>query len=478
MSPCVFADVALSEIMYDLSGSDTGREWVEIVNTGGASVEIATSTWKFFEDGTNHGLNLFQGSTILPPGGFAVIVDNPQKFLLDWPAFSGTIFDSVFSLGNTGETIALKMGTTTVSDQVSYTSGQGGAGDGNSLQKVSGVWQGTLPTPGADFSQPVSQATSTPDVPPPGTASSSPEVADVNSESSGSTYWPVEPQVLSRIIAPSFAISGADIVLKGEALGLEKRPLTNSRFLWNFGDGVTKEGENVLHAYNFPGDYMVILDVSSGKFSGSSRLKIHVVAADIAIAGVLGGINGKIELVNNSNQELDLSWWRIESGGRFFTLPKNTKLLPRGRLPLAASVLGFSVNEGNLSLLYPNGSLAYRFTNSSEAMSVPKTVVAKKPVVFETEVPVVVEAQPKKEEVVAKVPTTPAPATSSQVAAVGATLELSSAPVPSGPEARRTSSLWLYGLGGVIILGLSLALIPKKSGIAEGGSAEEYEIVE
>ena len=38
----VSAGVEIREIMYDVSGADTGREWIEIINTGGEPVDAAT----------------------------------------------------------------------------------------------------------------------------------------------------------------------------------------------------------------------------------------------------------------------------------------------------------------------------------------------------------------------------------------------------------------------------------------------------
>ena len=41
LSPCAaFAQVVFTEVMYDLpSGSDSGREWVEVFNAGAAPVD-------------------------------------------------------------------------------------------------------------------------------------------------------------------------------------------------------------------------------------------------------------------------------------------------------------------------------------------------------------------------------------------------------------------------------------------------------
>src|SRR3989338_4560071 len=328
ISQNVSAQIVVNEIMYDLKiGGDDGREWIEILNRGNESVLIATSTWRFFENNKNHELTLFQGSASIAPGGFAIIADNPKKFLGDWPQFADTIFDSSFSLLNSGTTIGLKNGTSTIIDQATYNSAMGANGDGTSLQFIDGILKAQNPTPGLSNSNLgsstvssnqneniVSSTTATVNI-------GSSSVSGVSVNDSDNLYWPLESKILSRIVSPNTAtaIVGADINFRGEALGLDKQPLLNARYLWNFGDGATKEGESVLHWYNFPGEYVVVLDVSSGKFSVSSRTKVKVVAVDLVISAIVAGPEGKIELLNNSDYELNISWWRLSSGGNFFS---------------------------------------------------------------------------------------------------------------------------------------------------------------
>ncbi|MDO8482931.1 MAG: lamin tail domain-containing protein [bacterium] len=486
------AQVSISEIMYDLSGTDTGREWLEITNSGSGSVTVATSTWKFFEADTNHSLSLFQGSVVIPSGGFAVIVDNPQKFLLDWPQFSGTIFDSVFSLGNTGEVVALKSATSTVVDEVAYASSMGAVGDGNSLQKVGSVWMTLSPTPGSANQSGQgadsgggsgnSPATTTPD-----TTSSDEDYSseEVSASGGGKTSWPVEPQIVSRIVGPSVAIAGADVVFRGEAVGLDKKPIKNIRYLWNFGDGATKEGESVMHAYNFPAEYVVILEASSGNFLGSSRVRVKIVPADIIVGEVVSGLDGKIELVNKAKQELDLSWWRVRSGNQFFTLPKNTKILPAGHLPLSSSVIGFPVVDTDVALLYPNGSLAYKYEKVGSAdvpISIAISVPEVEPTVSEMpKVSVLPEDVPESDnKPVSAIPISSAMLAQTASVASAAILDKSDATDSNVVSASIRPSLWLYGVGGVIILGLGFALFPRPvEKFTEPKSvADEYSIVE
>ncbi|MBI2476413.1 MAG: lamin tail domain-containing protein [Candidatus Taylorbacteria bacterium] len=486
----ISAQVVINEIMYDLPGTDTGREWVEIANTGSA-VAVATSTWKFFEADTNHGLSLFQGSLSIPSGGFAIIADDPNKFLLDWPRFAGTIFDSSFSLSNTGETIALKSDTTTVSDQVTYASSAGATGDGNSLQKVGLIWSALPPSPGfANSNSAGNSATSSNQ----GADSSSSATTTVDNNSAAgdaasasnnnNSNWPVEPQIFSRIVGPTAGIAGADIIFKAEVVGPDKQPVANPRYVWNFGDGATKEGEAVLHSYNFPGEYVVILDASSGKWSSSSRLRMKIIAADLKVTGLVAGPDGKVELVNNSNQELDLSWWRLRSGNQFFTLPKNTKILAHGTLTLSSAVTGLNVSPRDVALLYPNGSIAYRYEAAPAAAAsiapapAPKTLAPGRASAPAPSPSVSTVASSQKISLAATPLVTPPP-TSQTAAAVGAFDEPSSADKinqPAETGARPSLSLWLYGALGIIVLGLGLALLPKP--VKPKNPADEFEIIE
>ena len=78
-----FGQIIFTEIMYDLEGSDTDREWVEIFNNGSESVDI--TGWKF-SDGSNHVLNDppkngGSGSLVIGAGAYAVLTENANVFL-------------------------------------------------------------------------------------------------------------------------------------------------------------------------------------------------------------------------------------------------------------------------------------------------------------------------------------------------------------------------------------------------------------
>jgi len=150
----VHAQVVITEVMYDLPGSDENREWVEVYNTGSESIDL--SLWRF-NDGSNHVLNTppdkgGQGSIVLQPFSYAIFTDDASMFLSEHVGYKGTVIDTVLSLKNTSDTISLITDEKFISDSVSYEKTLGGAGDGYSLQKNADfVWVSGSPTPGAQF---------------------------------------------------------------------------------------------------------------------------------------------------------------------------------------------------------------------------------------------------------------------------------------------------------------------------------------
>lgn len=154
--------VVINEVMYNVPGSDTGKEWLEIYNNDVADPKDLTD-WALLEGGTNHELSLVLGDIILEGGEYAVIADDADQFLLDHPNFLGTVFDSSFSLLNTGETINIinNLGAS-IGSELAYETldSWGGAGDGTTTEKINSNiddntddnWQPSISggTPGAD----------------------------------------------------------------------------------------------------------------------------------------------------------------------------------------------------------------------------------------------------------------------------------------------------------------------------------------
>jgi hypothetical protein len=348
------AGVYISEIMYDVSGSDSGREWIEISNGGGSSVDV--SGWKFLEStgASNHSLTSIQGVTTLSSGSSGVITSDPTKFLLDYPGFAGNLFKASFSsLNNTSGTILIKDSSLGVQDQVTYSSSQGAGGDGNSLQKGENGWTVGVPTPGVSSgnnSNSNSTTTASTDItPPPSTSSES--VDESSAHSSPVPLSDIEPKL-------DFEVSGGRdrITMVGNTLTflptvtrIQGTAEQNISYMWSFGDGTSQQGSLVNHAYELPGEYIVVLNAYYSDKQAVSRLTVKVVQPEVMV----GFSSDAIEVTNKSKTEMNLEGWRLVSERKMFTFPKDTIIPPGKKIAFANSTTGILSNS--VHLLNPPG---------------------------------------------------------------------------------------------------------------------------
>ncbi|HEX6037506.1 lamin tail domain-containing protein [Longimicrobium sp.] len=122
------ANVIINEIMANEPGSNTAAEFVEIVNVGGTSISLAG--WTLSDGaGVKHtfaaGTTLAAGKAIVVYGGSAAI---PSGMTNAVAASTGTL-----ALGNSGDSVILKNGTTTV-NSYTYPSSLSGT-DGVSMNR-------------------------------------------------------------------------------------------------------------------------------------------------------------------------------------------------------------------------------------------------------------------------------------------------------------------------------------------------------
>ena len=359
----VFASVRINEIMYDLDGSDTvenkSREWIEIFNDSAAEVNL--SDWKFNDgdNATNHGLNEppkngGQGSLAIPAQRFVIFAADATVFLSEHSGYSGTVIDTVMSLNNTSATLKLINAEGNEVYSVAYEKTMGANDDGNSLQYAAGNWIAAAPTPGA-----VNSGSSEPQPTQESQSQSS------SSGSGSSSYIPPEnlPKIKAYAGEDKTAVVGAAVEFRGQAFGLKDEPLDNARYLWSFGDGTSKEGQNTTHFYQYPGEYIVVLNVSSGEYAASDSLLIKASPNQLSISESKPGFGGWIELYNGSKEQIDVSGCQLKSGNHIFIFPKSTFIRPSAYLviPVSVSVVVLAENKGVIELLYPGGFKAGEF---------------------------------------------------------------------------------------------------------------------
>ncbi len=160
--------LAITEIMYDLPGTDTDREWVEITNLSPATIDL---TGYKFNDGSNHNLNPppqngGQGSMLIAPNECVIFASDAATFLTLYPGYHNNVIDTVMSLPNTTKTLSLFDTKGTRVDSITYQSSQGANGNGFTLERVfnngqptdklteSALWYGTPGAPSHPYETP------------------------------------------------------------------------------------------------------------------------------------------------------------------------------------------------------------------------------------------------------------------------------------------------------------------------------------
>lgn len=355
------SDIVFTEIMYDLPGSDTGHEWVEIYNMGSGPVTIVegsgNDSWRF-NDGSNHILTLVQGNLVLQPGGVAVLTSTSTTFLADHPSFLGTLINTVMSLNNTSDTLKLSADKgATFFGEITYQNTWGGNGDGKSLEKINLTgsneltnWRASAAdggTPGVVNGGSPTSATTTP--------SSSTSQSTTGSGGSGSGA--------AAALTPTLkAEAGADVVIEvGQPIAFSGLTSQGAKiYKWYLGDGSLKDGAEITHTYQFPGTYLVTLEIGNGSDTNIDQARVFVFGGKVLVNEFFIGTSSTtgqwLELYNPNNFSADMSGWVLESGEAKFTVPKFVLIPAGGFLVLSQNITGLDLNKsGKIQLKYPNG---------------------------------------------------------------------------------------------------------------------------
>lgn len=335
----------ISEVMYDPQGSDTGREWIEVYNDTSSGVDL--SSWKFFESGTNHSIVANQGGVIISPNLYAVIADNPIKFLSDYPNFSGILFDSSFSLSNSGEHIALKESSSGPEiNFIDYNPLLGGNDDGSTLSFIDGIWTRGEATPANANKASVLEIVST-------TTKTTENQATITQMSPPTAdivfYMPFEKTV----------VAGAEAEFSTYGMTRSGKNIEGLICDWAFGDGGRATGTSTKYIYAYPGKYIAQVEGTNGYVAGKGRVNVRVVPPDILIEKIDKGKYGTyVDIKNPNTYDLDLSQWKLLINEQTFPFPKNTLVAGNTITHLSGMAMGFASTTPSLGtevrILFPN----------------------------------------------------------------------------------------------------------------------------
>ena len=311
------------------------------------------------------------------------------------------------------------------------------------------------------------------------------EETQVNSPSSPAVSYVKSTSLIPNIFADAgddrTVIVGADSFFDGKSFGVEKKPLENAEYIWNFGDGSVKKGQKVMYSYNYPGEYIVFLDVASGEYSSSDRIKVVVVSADLIVSNVVYGKDGFVELYNKTNRELDISWWRIQVGSNFFTIPKNTIILGGKKIIFSYKTTKIEANYDNpIKLLYPNGSIANIYNLPTIIESAPISNKTNDSAVLSNNLTKnessIINTESSKASAAGGFPKNSAPPVSNEkeentVSAVNSMEQ-------SGSEERGKIYKWIFALAGIIFLSTIGVIFSKKTKTDVQQISDQIKIIE
>lgn len=355
----------ITEVMYDVEGTDTDREWIEIYNNQENSIDI--STYKLFEANINHGLTLVQGEKNLSKGSYAVIVQNKDKFKIDYPSFSGIIFDSSFSLSNEGEIFSIKDGNLNVLDQVNYNVDMGANGDGKSLQKINNTMQSAIPTPGAMNTGTINYENN----------SNNTELgintnnSNTDNTSSNISVSLKENKITTEILTTSFGFVKNPLEIKAQTLNSNGEKIFYGKYFFNFNDGNGEEYtlnsfDKILYTYKYPGEYLIHLSYYLNSYDtvpqATDKFLVKILDTGIFISNVGDEKDFFVEIKNNTNYENDISNWYISALDKKFIFPKNSFISANGKIILSPENTGFVFSDNSdLKLYNSSGNLVFDY---------------------------------------------------------------------------------------------------------------------
>jgi len=308
------ASVQITEIMYAPSGTDTKHEWIEVCTSAAVDLE----SWKLFEADSNHALTLFSGTSALSSGACAIIADDATTFMADYASYVGTLFDSVFSLSNTGESLVLRNAELTDVDTVSYADTLGAKDDGQSLHRNGTTFSAAAPTPGT------------------GTVSSDEGVSSTATQTTGSAsprvpqtvfsyeYLSVEPpqDIFVRVEGDTTVSRGSRTHLVAELYNARGIAETGGGVSWNFGDGTTFEGKIAEHVFAHTGAYTVSVRAWSGALEARDTFLVTVFEPALSVR--VSPDKKSITLSNATEHVVSIAGFRMSVGGSYFIFPEHT----------------------------------------------------------------------------------------------------------------------------------------------------------
>lgn len=319
----VFGNVVITEVMCQPS-EGVNYEWVKIQNIGTSQVDI--SGWKF-NDGGNHNVSNKKegtdGDFILAVGEEALLVSHSEViFPTD---FSGDVYDTVMTLTDSGKTLWF----------------------GDDSQFV--VYGAST---GKDILCPI-QNTSNTDITTQDNFITT-QVQDITTIINEVTkYRTVEIQppqdIYIREISDITALVGSTVGIHIEVYD-SRGSIVKATCGVSFGDGESGDECDLLHIYEFSGNYILTIGASKHGLQDAIKVAVKVVRPSLQVR--VDSDNTYVEIINNADTDAELSGWLVKVGRKRFTIPSNTVITAEDSTKISTKTLDIDMAKyGGVVLL-------------------------------------------------------------------------------------------------------------------------------
>ncbi len=164
-----------------------------------------------------------------------------------------------------------------------------------------------------------------------------------------SSHYSAVPESGSKPLAKLEASAGRDrtgtvgspLEFKAEVSVAYNR---NASFRWNFGDGSEGAGEVLGHTYEYPGEYLVVLNAMLPEGQAVSRVNVKIEEPKLVITLATPE---RIELKNNSKYETSLFGRVLAVGSHAFAFPQDTIIKAGQSVSFSSKITGLNPNGVN-----------------------------------------------------------------------------------------------------------------------------------
>jgi len=348
--------LALQIVEVNHSASNNNDRWIKILNDGNNISDFTISDFKTLDHKattTKHSISVLLGEKNFPTNSYVYI--SPSNNL---PVGANKVFKSNFDLDKNNGYIQL----INSDNSGIYTCFQYGNGlCPNNSNFISY-------NPPTDSNLNINSSSTTSSTSTSSSVSTSSVVANLNSDTNIVYVYVNNPDqnnlrnkygdilVLLPEVREVPAMAAVDYTVK--VIDSSKKVVSSLNFIWSFGDGGERFGQDVIYHYNYPGEYTLIVQADNYSGRGEAKMKVKVYQPEISILKVsTSSQENWVELKNHTNYDVYLSNFYLRINEQDFKLPTNFVIAKNQSVKVAGQALGFTMPAMKFALLYPNKNI-------------------------------------------------------------------------------------------------------------------------